>query len=143
MAHIYSTLTAGQTYCTYKKINIPGEQRPRSGIIEKRINIKGGHKIHARHDGKDTQAYTPQGVVTEVTEEELEILRTIPQFVEHEKNGFIIAIAGNKVKDKEKIAADMKSSDGSSPKTPKDYSDPSNKDNASKPTVHSVGKIPV
>jgi len=112
MATIYSTLTAGMTYCTYKP---GGDGRP---VEDKRIVIRGGNMLRAEHDGRDRGITTPEGVVTEISEEDLAILETIPVFQVHKAGGFIVAIPGNKKSDKLKIVSQMTKTDLSTQRTP-------------------------
>jgi len=62
---------------------------------------------------------TPMGVVTRVTDEELELLQQDLTFQQQVKDGFIVV--DNKKTDPAKKAADMSQKDASAPLTPKDF----------------------
>ena len=64
--YVYSTVTASIAY----------------KIGDKAIIIKGGANVTDKH------MWTPKGVATEVTREELEELRKIPSFASREKDGY-------------------------------------------------------
>ena len=64
--YVYSTVTASIAY----------------KIGDKTIVIKGGANVTDKH------LWTPRGVATEVTKDELEALRKIPSFASREKNGY-------------------------------------------------------
>lgn len=120
MPYIYSTLTASVEYTGYSQGpgNIP--------IRERGVLIKGGAGL------ADDHLYTPKGVATQVTDEELAFLETNSVFQLHKKGGFIVVEKSKKEKEADKIAAGM-SKDPSSPKTLDDFKDP----NGAK--VNSVG----
>lgn len=106
--YIYSTLTADQLYTNWKAggadLSVPLGQ----------VFIKGGHGL------ADKRGDTPQGVVTEVTAEQLELLRANPDFRLHEANGFIHVVTGGK-EDPEKVASDMAGRDGGGQLTDADF----------------------
>ena len=92
--HIYSTLSSDQSYGT------------EAGVVK----IKGGANISNKH------LLTPRGVVTSVTEAQLDALRKHAVFKAHAKNGFItISIAERKVDD---MVKDMEPRDASAQETP-------------------------
>lgn len=107
--YIYSTLTADNAYAIYE--NNPNADIP---VIERKILIKGGANVADRKT-----LYTPKGVVTQVSDEDLALLEKDYSFQQHVKNGFI------KVERHEapveKIVADMTPKDKSAPKTPNDF----------------------
>ncbi len=99
--YIYSTLTADQLYTSYKS-SVNGIPQ-----VTAKILIRGGANLMTK------ALVTPQGVVTEVTAEELAELRRNEVFKLHEKNGFItVSEAKHEV---EKVAADMTGRDQSAP----------------------------
>jgi len=110
MPYVYSTLTADNGYLNYvpgpADIKIP-EGQP--------IVIKGGTGL------ANDRLVTPLGVATQVTDDELSYLLRNPVFVGHEKAGFIVV--SDAKTDPEKVAADMKLRDRSSPVVPADYAD--------------------
>ena len=110
MPHIISTLTNNNTYATYRK---GGGDIP---IVDKKVTIAGGANVAGKH------LVTPQGVVTSVTNEELEFLKGHQNFQNHMKRGFV-KIAKSSVSDPNKAAAGMEARDESAPITPDDYGD--------------------
>jgi len=109
MSHyVYSTLSSPVSYATYKTDtkDIP--------VIEKNILIKGGTGV------SDKNFVTPKGVVTEVTSEELEHLKSNEVFKLHMQNGFI-TVEEKKQKPVEKVVVNMKDADKSSPIRPQDF----------------------
>lgn len=107
--YVYSTLSCDNVYARYSK---PTDKNALP-MIEKRVLIKGGNAV-IRKD-----FVTPYGVMTEVTDAEMEILEKDYCFNEHRKNGFI------KVEKKEaptkKVVKDMKEKDNSAQKVPSDF----------------------
>ena len=107
MAYIFSTLTCDNEYTLWKRI---GEDRV---IPEKSVIIKGGTGIVNKN------LITPMGVMTEVTDEQLELLEQNPSFKRHKENGFLV-VEKNKKK-KKKVASKMKIKDKSAPKVEADF----------------------
>lgn len=99
--YVYSTLTADQIYTDYRA-NPNGIPQAESKIL-----IKGGANLMTKH------LVTPHGVVTEVTAEELAVLRKNEVFKLHEQNGFL-TISESKG-DADEVAADMTTRDQSAP----------------------------
>lgn len=111
MNYVYSTMSAGVTYQTFAP-NV-GEG---IAVVEKSITINGGaNVVDKKH------VITPKGVVTEVSDADLEILESIWLFKKHKENGFIQV--EKKSVSVEKIVADMEERDKSSPVRPEDYKD--------------------
>jgi|SRR6478736_5361193 len=112
--YVYSTLSAPVDYINFVKgaNNVPQALRcaGREGVF-----IHGGHGVATL--GKSL--ITPQGVVTEVSDEQLTYLQENPVFQRHQKNGFIIV--ESKRVDPEKVAASMATADGSAPLAPSDF----------------------
>jgi len=76
--------------------------------------------IHGGAGVANKNLITPNGVVTTVTDEEMEFLNAHELFVQFKKNGFI-TVEKKKV-DVEKVVADMSDkADPSAPITPADY----------------------
>ncbi len=65
------------------------------------VNIRGGAGVANKH------LVTPQGVMTEVTDEEAEFLLNDHHFKQHQNNGFVTITAGRA--EVEKVVADMSS----------------------------------
>lgn len=110
MPFIYSTLTCSNTFVLYAPKNDPNAL---SRII-KRIEIHGGHGM------KHPKALdTPKGVVTQVSDEELDLLQQSSSFKRQVAAGFIVVDA--KKIETEKMAENMAQKDASAPLTPKDF----------------------
>lgn len=107
--YVYSTITADVVYTKYKPTG--DKSLP---VAERRVLIKGGNMV-----AQSGNFYTPHGVVTEVSKEEMEMLEQDYHFNKHKERGFI------KVEKKEvpikKVVKDMAEKDGSAPKVPGDF----------------------
>lgn len=110
MFYVYSTLTCDNEFAVYA----PSDNRD-IPVIHKTILIKGGHGVAGKN------LFTPKGVVTEVCDEDMEILNRDVQFLDQMKHGFITV--EKKHIAPEKAAENMTDRDGSSPKRPSDYED--------------------
>lgn len=102
--YVYSTLTGDHEYASHV-MNDSGQAMSRVGVL-----IKGGAGI------ANDNLITTHGTVTEVSEAQLEQLRTDPVFVIHEQNGFV-KVDNAKV-DVEVAVADMARRDASAPMVP-------------------------
>ena len=102
--YVYSTATCD---------NVIAVGYDASGRPAKRILLKGGHGVANKH------FITPQGVVTEVSDDDADILRNHPTFQRMMKAGFYV-MEGKRI-EPEKVAASMKGRDGSAPLVPQDY----------------------
>lgn len=107
MPYLYSTLTASQKYTTYKKGNND------MAVVDKQIVVNGGTGI------ADKFLRTPNGVVTNVTDEEFKVLKENKAFQRHMERGFITV--DEKLHDVDNVAADMASRDGSAPLVDGDF----------------------
>ena len=87
--YVYSTVTASISYT----------------VGDKTIVIKGGANVTDKH------MWTPRGVATEVTKDELEELRKIPSFASREKDGYFSTSQFEK--NANKVAGDMAGADKS------------------------------
>jgi hypothetical protein len=109
---VYSTLANDQSYTNYTDAK---DRRSDLPSVIGSVYIKGGFGV------ADKQFLTPQGAVTEVDDDELEMLNANYDFQQHVKRGHI------KVSDMEapaeKVAADMDHSDPSLPLNENDYAD--------------------
>lgn len=123
--YVYSTLTADNEYADWVKTGDREQQ-----MVKRSVLIKGGHGVMNKN------FITPLGVVTEVTDEELEFLLTCDAFKLHMKNDFIKV--DKKKQETEKVAADMKRRDQSSPIVPSDYA-PGGMMDVKEPKTGSVG----
>lgn len=106
---LYSTLTADNIYPVYAP---GGADLP---VILKQVLVRGGTNV------PDKRLITPMGVVTEVTSEELEALKTSAVFQAHVDNGYI-TISDHR-EDPEKVVATegMETRDTSAPLVPEDF----------------------
>lgn len=106
---IYSTLSCNQVYPLWKKLE--------NGMLERvtEVRIAGGANVANKN------LITPKGLVTEVTDEQLELLMNDHTFKRQMAGGFL------KVETVEanpnKVALDMKPKDISAPITPDDFKD--------------------
>ena len=105
--YVYSTLASDVAYTNHTPGggDMPIELPP--------VHIKGGAGI------ANDRLVTPRGVVTEVTEEQVEYLRQNEVFKLHEKNGFV-EVSASRV-DPDTAAADMTGRDNSAPLVPEDF----------------------
>ena len=87
--YVYSTVTASIAYA----------------VGDKTIVIKGGANVTDKH------MWTPRGVATEVTREELDELRKIPSFASREKDGYFSTSQFER--DANTVAGDMAGADKS------------------------------
>lgn len=108
MYYIYSTLAQNTSYAFYK----PLVDKSDLNVIEREIVIKGGAGV------ADKNFITPNGVVTRITDEEYELLKTNPVYQLHVKNGFIIAQKSNS--DIDSVVKKMQPRDRSAPIRPED-----------------------
>ena len=123
MPHIYSTLSADVSYTKY---DLSSKDLPRA---ERAVLIKGGTGISNKN------LVTPLGVHTQVTNDELEFLKSDEVFLMHMQNGYI-KIGKAKV-EPEIVAADMVTRDNSAPVVPQD----SNESDAVQPSGRKNGIV--
>ena len=117
MFYVYSTMTNSTEYVLYAKNS--SRDLP---IKTHSVLIKGGANL------ADRVFHTPQGVVTQISDSDMEMLLKDYHFLKHVENGFI---KYEKMKDEiEEVVKDMTPRDDSAPKTPDDpefaESEPSN-----------------
>lgn len=107
--YIFSTLSADMAYTNHEQggADLPIDLPP--------VLVKGGAGV------MNDRIVTPRGVVTEVTEAQVEYLRANSVFKLHEKNGFVMV--SDKAADPDKVAADMTGRDNSAPMVPQDLKD--------------------
>jgi hypothetical protein len=103
MPYVFSTSSASVDYVMYKP-TLKGQHN----IPDKKVTIKGGSNVF-------NGMYTPRGVATKVTDDELEFLKNNPVFKQHLDAGFLTI--SDKEKDPEVVLPDMKFQDASAPKT--------------------------
>jgi rRNA maturation endonuclease Nob1 len=100
----------------------PGGINTKKEIISGKaeILIRGGHGV--AHRQVNGGLVTPQGVVTEVSDEELAFLKKDETFATHLKHGFVKVLTPVAAKAApEKVAKDMTAADASAPLTDKDF----------------------
>jgi hypothetical protein len=112
MPYVYSTATADNTYVEYHPPAGEGSMRN----IKRRMTIRGGAGLPAKRT-----LITPYGLATEVTDDGLAWLLTLPAFQRHMERGFITH--SKTKKDADKMAATMTQRDGSAQLVPNDFSD--------------------
>lgn len=120
MYYVFSTLTADNIYAQYRDTG--------NGIVEvdQKVFIKGGHGIANKH------FVTPKGVVTNIEDEDYDLLKNNPVFQLHVKKGFIKV--EKKAADVEEVADDMEVKDKSAPLTDDDFKDVQDNPEAAKPS---------
>jgi hypothetical protein len=104
--YVYSTLSNDQTYQNWA---IGEGGLPNAGHS---VFVKGGHGV------ANDRLITPLGVMTEVSDYDIEQLEHNPVFQLHKANGFVV-VRQSKA-DTEKVASDMQASDLSAPLTEAD-----------------------
>lgn len=109
MRYILSTLTSAQDYTFYDVHNNAFNR------AEKIIHINGGANVADKH------FITKDGIMTEISDSDLELLQTHPVFKMHMQKGFIKILKNEKEENKAK--QDMQIADGSAPLTPESYKD--------------------
>jgi hypothetical protein len=111
MPFVYSTATNATTYALYH------ENPEYKGLnrIKKSVTIAGGSNVAAKRT-----LYTPVGVGTEVTQDDLDFLLTVPAFQRHIERGFV-KVSKDTRDNAEVAAADMNNRDGSAPLVPGDF----------------------
>lgn len=112
MPYVYSTCTASCDYVEYKPLPPGAKDMPHNEVV-RRVHIKGGHGVPNKH------LHTPRGVVTEVSDKDLEFLLNDPNFQRHMAAGHISYEKTKKV-DPEKKVETMTQKDGSALLTPED-----------------------
>lgn len=105
--YITSKMASAVDYAFYK------QGANKVNVVVKTIHINGGADVVNKRTLE-----TPSGVVTELSDDDINMLKTHPLFIEHQKNGFV-AICGS---EKEAKKADKTlEEDKSSQITPQDY----------------------
>lgn len=121
MYYIYSTLANDMRYAKYRDQQ-PGQLGP--ATIEHEVLINGKVGVANKH------LVTPRGAVTNVKDEDYDILKDNYSFKEHIKEGHICV--EKKQEDVEKVIVKMKKRDNSAPITPDDFDDVTENDVAPK-----------
>ena len=108
MAIVLSTLTSAQDYTFYRQGGEDGVNVP-----TKVIHLNGGSNVADKH------FVTAHGVITELSDADLEQLRTHPIFQLPVNNGFVTILKSDK--EEEKAKQNMTAEDASAPLTPQKY----------------------
>lgn len=106
--YVYSTLACDQLYTNWRVSDITGQDPAHIG----HVLVRGGAGI-----ANSRTLVTPQGVVTEVSDDQLALLEQNDDFKRHKVNGYIRVEA--RAKDLDKVTGDMSAGDKSRPYTPK------------------------
>lgn len=106
--YVYSTLSAGVEYTGYKTGGA-NDLPAKNGVVY----IAGGANV------ADTNFVTPRGVVTGVSNDELEFLRGNTVFQLHEANGYITVT--DSLEDEDVVVSDMTGRDPSAPLVDADF----------------------
>lgn len=109
MPYVYSTASQSTDFAVYAETN----NRELSSIIRK-ITINGGANVATKYPN----LYTPLGMMTQVSDEDLAFLENDYSFKEMVKNGFL-TVDKRKV-EVEKVITGLKPKDKSAPRTPQD-----------------------
>lgn len=110
MPLVFSTLTGAVTYVKW-------ELKPGNVYVPlHEVTIKGGANVADRRT-----IITPRGVGTQVSEGDLEFLKTDPTFLMHIKNGFITVDSVSDIRDADIAASDMEGRDYSAPDVEQDF----------------------
>lgn len=116
MPKVFSTLSADFSVVNYK-LHPPETRRLPTPIegADVPVTIKGGANIATSPEAKGGR-FTPKGVMTDLTDRQLEYCRDNVQFKRHEENHHIVVMNENQNADR--VAEDhMKAKDGSAPLT--------------------------
>jgi len=111
--YVCSTATNSTYYCMY----YPTEKGQGLNRIQKRVLINGGHGVAKNAD--NVGIWTPNGVTTAVSDEDMAFLQQNETFMRHVKKGFITF--SKKQKSEDKLTEDMNPKDRSAPYTMSDY----------------------
>jgi len=107
--YVFSTMTAPQRYTLWRK----------------RVDEKGSEPRHREHDvvikgganAADKYFFTPRGVMTEVSADQMALLQQNRHFLIHQKKGFLTVVKSRE--DVDVVVKDMRKKDQSAPMVPK------------------------
>lgn len=108
MPHIVSTLSSDQSYTDWSRPDSQNDKISRPAVARGQILIRGKANIVMK-----ALVAPDQGVITSVTDEQLETLKKIKSFNDHVERGNLKIIG--KQADPNKVARDMKDRDESAP----------------------------
>ena len=126
MYYVFSTGTCSGTYVEYQKVPDISENKSSPGYNRaiRKVTINGGHGVATKH------LFTPKGVVTQVSDDDMQFLLGNSSFRRHVDAGFITY--DKKKVDQEKKIQNMAQKDGSAPLTPADFEKGENGDETTK-----------
>lgn len=117
MPQVASTLSSDVKYTLYqqKSKDAPGGVN----VAIAHVLVRGGHGVAHRqpHGGLET----PNGVITSVTDEQLDMLKKDGTFQTHLRNGFVRIIETDRKVEAGKAAKDLENVEPSSPLTDVDF----------------------
>lgn len=105
--YVYSTLTNDTKYVRYA----PARANGAPNVELDSVLIAGGANRADKH------LITPRGVMTQVTDEQLEMLQNNEAFKRHVEQGYML-VRTDRVDPEVAVAADMEQRDGAAPLTP-------------------------
>ena len=111
MAYVISKMGAGVDYTGYRKI-VDGKNIRLAQ--EWKISIKGGNGVMERHT-----LVTPDGVITQITDEQAELLKNNELFKKHERRGYIRIVGSASAA--EKVGKEIEKEDNSAQLTAEDF----------------------
>lgn len=97
MPHIVSTLSSSNRYTGYHKRETTGAQMGAPSHPERFIVVHGGANVAGA-------LRTPDGVITHVSDDDLEFLNSVDEFKKHLKNGFLKILETEKEPDVETVS---------------------------------------
>ncbi len=115
MPQVASTLTSDVKYNLYRT------EKKGGGVntILHSVLIRGGHGVaHRRENGGMD---TPNGVLTTITADDLELLKADEVFLTHQKNGFVRIIETERKVESAKVAKDLAAKEPSAPLDDADF----------------------
>lgn len=107
MPYIASTLSTDQAYTDWTRPDVTGSKVARPAAPHRVIVVKGKANVTTKH------MVIPEGILTSVTDDELEALQKIKAFQDHLARGHLKILAREVAPDK--VARDMKDRDESAP----------------------------
>ena len=111
MPYVYSTLTADQLYSVYPPPeDIDFKSIP---VANQKIRISGGANVITK------QFVTPKGIMTKVTDQQLQQLEKVAAFQNHKERGYI-TVESSRI-DPDKAAKNMTTKDKSAPLVEEDF----------------------
>lgn len=116
MPYVASTMSGGVTYAEYASPENEKHAGPRE--IKRTVVIKGGAGIANRKHALAEGVLTPDGVVTKITDDDLEFLMRNKIFLKHLKGEFVKVLKFDT--NPTKAASDMNKKDPGRPLTPED-----------------------